>query len=214
MNKIEYRLAKPSDAKEIANVHWRVRDRYTQGIFLSLGKRFLQSYYKIILDDPWEVVVCAEREDGHIVGFKSVTLNASLQAEMLRKHKVRLGISALTAIIRNPRLIKGVWLRYRSLKRGDDTPKFIRTEGVRVEYWCWLPDEDSIGTVDLEKISTSVLQALRVEEVYFEVDKFNKSVFRYHQKVTKAEIVEEITLPDGRVRVLFKKKLKPINVLK
>lgn len=28
MNDIRFRLAKPSDAKQIANCHWHVRDRY------------------------------------------------------------------------------------------------------------------------------------------------------------------------------------------
>ena len=55
MSEIRFRLAKPSDAKEIANIHWHVRERYTQGIFLSLGESFLRAFYKIILDDPWEV---------------------------------------------------------------------------------------------------------------------------------------------------------------
>ena len=89
MSEIRYRLAKSSDAKEIANVHWHVRDRYTQGIFLSLGKHFLRTYYRIILDDPWEVVVCAEKDDGKIVGFASTTINARLQADNLKKHKMK-----------------------------------------------------------------------------------------------------------------------------
>ena len=28
MSEIRFRLAKPSDAKEIANIHWHVRERY------------------------------------------------------------------------------------------------------------------------------------------------------------------------------------------
>ena len=59
MSDVKFRLAKLSDAKQIANVHWRVRDRYHKGIFLSLGERFLRTYYRIILNDPYEVVVCA-----------------------------------------------------------------------------------------------------------------------------------------------------------
>ena len=76
MGEIRFRLAKPSDAKEIAGVHWQVRDRYTQGIFLSLGKNFLSAYYRIILDDPWEVMVCAVNEDGRIIGFANTTMDA------------------------------------------------------------------------------------------------------------------------------------------
>lgn len=59
MSNIRFRLAKPSDAKQIADCHWHVRDRYSTGIFLSLGKVFLTTFYKITLNDPYEMVVCA-----------------------------------------------------------------------------------------------------------------------------------------------------------
>lgn len=76
MSNIRFRIAKPSDAKQITDVHWHVRDRYTEGMFLSLGRSFLKTYYKIILNDPWEVVICAVKEDGKIVGFSSASQDA------------------------------------------------------------------------------------------------------------------------------------------
>ena len=84
MSNIRFRLAKPCDAKQLADCHWHVRDRYTKGIFLSLGKSFLREYYKIILNDPYEVVVCAETETGKVIGFSSATLDAAKQAENLK----------------------------------------------------------------------------------------------------------------------------------
>ena len=209
MSEIRFRIAKPSDAKQIANCHWHVRDRYTQGIFLSLGEGFLRTYYKIILDDPWEVVVCAEGSDGKIIGFSSSTIDGRAQANNLRKHKVRLGIAAAKAIIFHPRLFKEVWMRYKSLKKDNEGPKFVTVDGVRGEYWCWRKDDDSLLSVELDHAKGHVLYDLGYRESYFEVDKFNKQVYKFHLKVNKAEPVEEITLPDGRVRVLFKKVLKP-----
>lgn len=205
MDEIRYRVAKPSDAKRIADVHWHVRERYTQGIFLSLGKPFLRTYYRIILNDPWEVVICAEKGDGRIVGFASSTMDARAQADNLKRHKVRLAFSALGAIIRKPSLLVAVWQRYRSLNSKRDTPSFIHTEGARGEYWCWLKEEDSLKSIELNKIHNEVLYDLGLREKYFEVDKFNKAVYKFHLKVNKAEPIEEITLPDGRVRVLMKK---------
>ena len=206
MSEIRYRLAKPSDAKEIADVHWHVRDRYTQGIFLSLGKGFLESYYKIILDDPWEVVVCAVNEDGKILGFSSTTMDAREQAERLKKRKIRLALSALRNMLLKPSLFKEVWMRYRSLDN-KNSQSFIHTEGARGEYWCWLKSEDSLKSIELSEVQNKVLYELGLREKYFEVDKFNKSVYKFHLKVNKAEPIEEITLPDGRVRVLMKKTL-------
>ncbi len=209
MGNIRFRIAKPSDAKQIANCHWHVRDRYSQGIFLSLGEGFLRTYYRIILDDPWEVVVCAEREDGKIVGFSSATIDGCAQAETLRKHRVKLGFAAAKAIVLNPKLFREVWLRYKSLNQEDKGQKFVKTDGVRGEYWCWLKEEESLLSVDLDQAKGHILYDLGYRESCFEVDKFNKQVYRFHLKVNKAEPVEEITLPDGRVRVLFKIKLKP-----
>lgn len=206
MSEIRYRLAKPSDAKEIANVHWHVRDRYTQGIFLSLGKGFLESYYKITLNDPWEVVVCAVNEEGKIVGFNGTTLDARRKYANVRSHKIYLGFAALKALILRPSLIKEVWQRYRSL--GNKGPQFIKVDGARGGYWCWLKSDDSLKSFELTKVKNNILRAMGVKEFYLEVDKNNKAVYKFHLKVNKAEPIEEITLPDGRVRVLMRKKLQ------
>lgn len=208
MSEIKYRLAKVSDAKEIANVHWSVRDRYSQGIFLSLGKNFLYTYYKIILNDPWEVVVCAVNKSGKIIGFASTTMDAKEQSIRLRNHKLQLGFSALLEIIKHPSLALAVWQRYKSLKDNGEGPVFVHTEGVRGEYWCWLKNEDSLKSIELSNIKNKVLYNLGVSEMFFEVDKFNKAVYNYHLKINKAEPISEVTLPDGRVRVLMKKTLK------
>lgn len=205
MSKIRFRLAKPSDAKQIANCHWHVRDRYSHGIFLSLGEVFLRTYYKIILNDPWEVVVCAENEKGKIVGFSSATIDGRAQANNLRRHKVRLGLAALSAIILQPRLLKEVWLRYKSLKTEDDAQKFVTIDGVRGEYWCWRKDEDTLLSVDMDQAKGHILYNLGYNECFFEVDKLNKQVYKFHLRVNKAIPIDEITLPDGRQRVLFKK---------
>lgn len=207
MSEIRYRLAKPLDAKRIAELHWRVRDRYTKGIFLSLGKSFLKTYYKIILDDPYEIVVCAEKSNGEIIGFSSATLKAEHQAETLRKHCFMLGISALAALIRRPILIKDLWKRYKSLGEKSEQ-KFINTHGVRGEYWCWLKsEEDGLKAIEMGYVKEDIISCLGYKELYFEVDKFNKRVYKFYSKLEKCEVVEEITLPDGRERVMFKKDL-------
>lgn len=209
MSSILFRLAKPSDAKQIAYCHWHVRDRYTKGIFLSLGERFLRAYYQVILDDPYEVVVCAEK-DGRIIGFASTTLDAAEQAKNLKAHKIKLAVAAVGAIVCKPSLLKAVWQRYRSLENDNNAPSFVHTEGVRGEYWCWLKSEedDSFASMELSKVKNRILYDLGVREMFFEVDKFNKQVYKYHLKINKAEPIEEITLPDGRERVLMRKVLK------
>ena len=143
MSEIKFRLAKPCDAKQIAKCHWSVRERYKDGIFLSLGKPFLRKYYKIILNDPWEVIVCAEKKDGSIIGFSSGTQNAKSQAKNLKKHIFQLALSASFSVLLHPSLIKELVIRYKSLYGMGDAPKFITNENVRGEYWCWLPGEEA-----------------------------------------------------------------------
>lgn len=207
MTKVRFRLAKPCDAKQIANVHWHVRDRYTEGIFLSLGKMFLKAYYEIILNDPWEVVICAEKEDGKIIGFSSLTINANASAKFLRKHKIPLGLSALWGLLVHPGLLKGVIQRYKSL--GDKkAPQFIHTDGARVDYLCWLKgDADSNGMLAMEKIKYGIMYDLGLRECFFEVDKHNKRLYTFYTREKSIELLMEYELPDGRTRGLFKKNI-------
>lgn len=212
MNEIKFRLAKPSDAKQIANCHWHVRDRYTTGIFLSLGEPFLRTYYKIILDDPNEVFICAENEKGKIVGFNNATLDVEKQTANLKRHKIRLGFAALKAIVLKPSLIPAIIERYRSLDSSSDTEQqYIATSGARAEYWCWLKDEGDVSrSVELNYAIKDLLYDLGVRTVYSEVDKGNKNVYKYFTKFYKKgkiEIVKEVTLPDGRERAILKETL-------
>lgn len=207
MTTYKLRIAKPCDASQIADVHYHVRDRYTEGIFLSLGKSFLKKYYKIILNDPYEIIVCAEKDDGKIVGFSSCTLDMKSQLKSLKGHKFMLAFSALWAIIKQPSLFKSVWQRYRSIDN-TNAPKFISNEGVRHEYWCWLPTEKAPETaIEVSQATDSILALLGAEFVEFEVDKFNKAVYKFHL-LNGAKVIEEYTLPDGRERVLMRQKLQ------
>ena len=204
MSNIRFRLAKPCDAAKLADCHWHVRDRYTRGIFLLLGKRFLKTYYKIILNEPWEIVVCAENEDGKIVGFSSSTQDAEKQSGAIRKNKVRLGLSALWAILCKPTLFKEVWLRYRAVNN-EEGPRYMKTSGCRGDYWCWLKEEgDSLKSFEMENAKNKMLFLLGEKEIYGEIDKVNDGVVRYQTRVNKAEIVDEYTLPDGRVRLTYR----------
>lgn len=212
MSDIMFRLAKPSDAKQIANCHWHVRDRYTTGIFLSLGKSFLTEYYRIILNDPYEVFICAENKDGKIVGFNNATLDVEKQTANLKRHKIRLGFAALKALLLKPSLIPAVIQRYKSLDTSSNNEqKFITTSGVRAEYWCWMKEEgDNSRSIELNFAIKDVLFDLGVRTLYSEIDKSNKNVYKYFTKYYKKsviEVIDEITLPDGRVRAIIKETL-------
>lgn len=208
MGKIKFRLAKPSDAKQMTDCHWTVRDRYTDGIFLSLGKSFLRAYYEIVLNDPNEIVVCAENENGEIVGFSSGSLDAESQAKTIRKNKIKLGFAAMWGIIKHPSFLKGVWQRYRSLNNKNEQ-QFLHMEGARSEYLCWKKGaEGTIHMMLLDKIKFKMMAELGVKEVFFEIDRHNERLFNTQMRDKTITLLSEYQLPDGRTRGLFKKVLK------
>lgn len=204
---IIYRIAKVTDAKDIAKIHYSVRYKHPLGIFSQMGLSFLIQYYKVILNDPYEIIICAENESREIVGFNSGTLDAEWQMKTLRKHKVSLGLAALGSVICNPKLIKGLLDRYKATRK-DSNIQFVYREGARGDFWAWKPgDKNSLDAVALSLKANAVFAALGVKYKYIEVDVDNKEVLAFH-RAQKAEIEQTITLPDGRQRVLMKKTLK------
>lgn len=200
MSEIKFRLAKPSDAKQIAYVHYHIRDKYDQGFFAQVNYAFLKQYYKVVLNDPCEVVICAEDENKKIVGFCSASLDAERQFKRMRAKKWSFAIPLLTSALCNPKLIKSALDRFKST-RGDSDNEYVTSKGARSEYWGWLPGrKDSESSVVMQDIMYYLLKMLGVEKLYFEVDKINKKIFKFH-KINGAEEVKTYTMPDGRERV-------------
>lgn len=204
---IIFRIAKPSDARQIAIVQYSIRDYNPKGIFSKMDLYFLTHYYKIILNDPYEVVICAENEDREIVGFNSATLNASWQMKTLRNHWFSLGVSAIPSIIKSPKLIKSLVQRFKSTSE-KSSEKFVYGEGARGEFWAWKKgDSNALDAVNLSLKSNKIMAVLGVSHLYIEVDLDNDKVLAYH-KAMKANIEQIIMLPDGRQRALLKKAIK------
>ncbi len=200
MSDVIFRLAKPSDAWQIANVHYHIRDKYDQGFFAQVNYSFLKQYYKVVLDDPCEVVVCAEDENQRIVGFCSASLDAERQFKRMRGKKWSFALPLFTAALGNPKLIKCALDRFKSTK-GDSDNEYVTSKGARSEYWGWLPDrKDSENSVVMQDIMYYLLKMLGVERLYFEVDKINKKIYKFHI-INGAEEVKTYIMPDGRERV-------------
>ena len=202
-----YRLAKPCDINELVNIHYSVRNIYLIGIFAQLGKPFLKLYYKIILNDKYSVIVCAEDNDGKIKGFSSATLNVEEQFANLRRNKIKLGFAAFSSIVRRPSLIKALLERDRSTK-SISRDNFISSKGARDEYWVWsATNKDSVSSYEMHETHLNVLKSLGVKDLYFEVDLNNKQVFRFHE-LNGAVLLYIKELPDGRSRAFMKYNLQ------
>lgn len=207
---MKYRLAKPSDVNEMVNIHYSIRDYYSIGIFAQLGKQFLKSYYKLVLNDKNSVVVCAEDDNGNIQGFSSANLNVEEQLANLRRNNIKLGFATLSTIIRKPFLLKALLDRHRSTKINIGS-NFISSTGARLEYWAWsATNKDSVSSFEMHEVHLNVLKCLGVKDIYFEVDVTNKKVFRFHELNGAIQLYTK-KLPDGRIRAFMKYSLQERN---
>jgi hypothetical protein len=199
MGEIRFRLAKPSDAKQIANVHYHVRENYAQGFFAHVNFSFLIQYYKVILNDPSQIVVCAEVE-GSIVGFSSGSLDVSNEFKNIRKHKFSFVIPLLNSAFFNPKIIKAAIDRFKSTG-GNRDKEFVSMNGARNEFWAWLPNrDDSYMSIYTQELMLFIMKQFGVKEVYGEMDIVNERIVKLQTR-NGSKIQEKITLPDGRVRI-------------
>ena len=199
-----YRIAKPCDAPSLSRLHFKVRENNSSGIFAQMRLSFLTRYYRIILNDPYEIVICAEDDSKRILGFNSCTLDADSQKRFVKKHKISLVIASVTSIICKPSLIKQLLNRYSFIRGHKHTVQYFVDKGVRGEYWVWDKDcKDAIGSVELNMVFRKVLKSLGVNEYHYEVDADNKNVLAYHKKNNDV-LVDKIELPDGRKRYIMK----------
>jgi hypothetical protein len=196
------RVAKPSDSKDIAEIHFASRDKFTKGFFSQVSKLFLVHYYKVVLNDPNSVVVCAEDDVGKICGFASATLNAEQQFANMRKHKIRLGLALLPTIMMKPWILRDTLYRYASTQ-GKGNKQYVSVSGVRGEYWVWDPrNKNTIWAGVLNNTHLHMLKVLGAKHLRFEVDADNLGVVRFSER-NGAELLDRVVLNDGRERLIM-----------
>lgn len=196
------RLAKPSDSNSIAQIHYNSREELTNGFFASVSKLFLIHYYKIVLNDPNSVVVCAEDNEGMICGFASSTLDAQNQFQNIGKHKLRLALALLPSILLKPRILFDALSRYASI-RGKSDNQYVSLFGVRGEFWVWdSRNKDTIWAGVLNNAHLHVLKVLGAKTLRFEVNADNLNVINFSKR-NGAEIIDRIVLSDGRERLIM-----------
>tara|TARA_S200000501_G_C20817622_1_gene741330 strand:+ start:860 stop:1498 length:639 start_codon:yes stop_codon:yes gene_type:complete len=202
MSKFRIRIAKKSDFREIANIHYLSRESLNSGFFSLATRRFIYLYYKIMLDDPNFVVLCVEDETSKINGFVSASLDAKKQFKNLSNHKFSLGFSLIPLLFFRPHLLFEAIKRYKS-SLGKSNERFVNIDGVRGEFWVWdIRKKNSVWAVILYNSHLNLLSLLGIEKMNFEVDKKNRKILKFH-KNNGAKILDNYSLPDGRERLLM-----------
>jgi hypothetical protein len=200
---MRFRLAKEKDCEAIVDLHYQIRKTYSAGIFAKLGKPFLRAYYKIVLKDINSIVVCAEDSNGILQGFCSATLDSETHLANLKRHKIGLAIGAFSSLISKPSILKDLIHRYNVVKNNSNV-KIITTKGARSEYWVWrATNQDSLSSIEMYFAQFKILKALGIKEVFGEIDIENKKILKF-QLANGGEIIDRVTLPDGRERVMVR----------
>lgn len=196
-----YRLAKPSDARYLADIRVRIKTVNSNGIFHLLGKHFLCQYFKLAMSDPCTVFRCAEADDGRVIGFGWSVLDIERHQRYMLKHRWRLVFPALISIIARPSLFNKLLIRYKSFHKNDQT--FMNAHGAVARFWGWDPRyKDPETAVEFNNMGLRILHDMKVKTLHMEVDLSNKHVYKFH-KLNGATVDKIVTLPDGRERAFM-----------
>ncbi len=199
----QLRLAKPEDAKQLADLHWTCSADQPGGFMFQLGKRFLVEYYRVCLNERTSVILCVENAKSNIIGLVSGSLAAEEHMAALPQNKLRLAVSAVPSIVRAPRLLGSMYARQGAGSAEGDKGGYIVTVGPREEFWAWDPSERSAGgAIELHKKWLSLMHLLGASQVKLEVDQVNTRVVKMHE-LMGATRVREFSTPDGRQRLIM-----------
>ncbi len=197
---MQFRLGKKSDAKEIARLHYTTRSGHERGFFPQMRQSFLIQYYRIILDNPYSVVIVCEDDNQKLVGFCSASLKYESEIKSLKKHILQLGIAALPSFLMKPKMILETFKRLISVKKDVG---YIVNQGPRGEYWVWDSQcKESLHSIIMNEKHLQILNVLGIKNLSFEVDVLNKNVYNFAKR-NGAIFDQRITLEDGRERVIM-----------
>jgi hypothetical protein len=204
-----FRIAKKGDYKVLADIHLECGKTQTDGFMHKLGRRFLEVYYKILLNEKNSIIVIAEDECHYGVGFHSGTTKAEEHLFNLRKSKIRLLFPLILTILYKPKMLKEILFRNRYVSSESNNIAYGVNVGPRAEYWAWRPScKNPAGSMMLRKVWSNIIFSLGCRSFKLEVDLSNTDVEKYC-KAFGCEVLEEKILPDGRKRaVLEQKKVK------
>jgi len=201
---MNFRIAKKSDCRDLAKVHYDCSRSQVDGFMYRLGLPFLIEYYRIFTCEKNSLIVLAEEND-IVMGFHSGTMLAEEHQEALSVNKIKLGISVILSLLKDVRMMPEIIKRYRSLSNLEDD--FRVKSGPRGEYWAWRPDKkNAADALKLHKIWHNMLRDLGATYVRSEVDLSNKRVVK-SILLMGGIFINELVLEDGRKRAIVELKL-------
>lgn len=191
------------DAQVIARLHAKAAIGQPGAFLPKLGLRFLTQYYKLLICDQENVVLCAVDARDRIWGFISGTMCVEHHFTCLRRNRLLLLLSMDPRVLLLPDVLSGLWNRSRFVAERSEQYTYVVPSGCRIEYWAWDPDEPvrsfSVKLL-LEFFERAKKYGIRL--VRLEVDVPNRHVWVTHQ-LLGAKIVARFRTPDDRDRLIL-----------
>lgn len=200
---VRFRLAKTKDIGAIANLHFQASKDQPGGFLFKLGPFFIKAYYSIAINEPHNILLCAESTSGEILGFISGSTVAEEHLLALRRHWIKLGLSAIIPVLIRPFLLSSIWKRFRFINGDNGATQFCAGHGARIEFWGWKKDDPfSFMSINMLESMLKIMQIFGAKQVFGEVDETNTRLVKMH-KLMGCEKVFDLGEVDGRYRAIY-----------
>jgi len=196
------RFAKPSDYKSLAKLHLACSVNQPNGFMFKLGLPFLKTYYKLLINEKYSVIIIADDENANLLGFASGTMDAAAHLKNLKKNRFRIGFSIIPSIIKSPMILNKIIDHERFVLSKEGYVQFGVMTGPRAEYWAWDPKDRSNMAIPLLKSLFLTMFNLGASSVRAEVDINNENLLTIY-KFLGAKVIEHLKLNDGRKRAII-----------
>jgi hypothetical protein len=193
------RFARKKDAGQLARLHSASLADLPDSLEFALGAPYLEQYYRILSDEKGCVILCAENDDGNIVGFLSSTLDyAGEHRQALNQNRFFLLLASIPGILRNPKVLSKI-LKLRQRGRGEENKPTDCDQEAHLLFWCWdARDLTPAGPIELLQSSLAIFKSLGVNKVRLDVHERNGKIIKIHH-LLGAKTIDKISSPDEGV---------------
>ena len=206
LSKLTVRLAKLTDATQLAEIHLECLADLPGGVLKTFGKRFRYVYYRLMLNEPHSLVLCLEDPYGRIFGLAAGSLDTTEHLATLRGHRIRLLRAALPALIGSPRLVAQLRDKQEASQTVGGDNGYVVASGPRLEFWGVVSEGRTGGAaLTLLQAWLSIAKTLGANQVRFEVNETEREVEKVH-RLMGATIVKDFSTRAGVKRKILEYK--------
>lgn len=177
------RLAIPTDARQLALLHRECGGPVGDSLVEKLGTSFLRAYYAVMLLEASTVIICATDAKGVIVGFCSGSVNAARHRRNMRRHRWRLALGSVPAVLRRPSIL------FSAKKRAAAAGAEYAEGECHSFFWAWREKSPPVGgAILLFKKWLAIVRTLGAKDVHIDVRKDNAKVVAIHRALGAAPL--------------------------